>query len=146
MGSKTYCSAERDLTVEWAKIWLRLFYLINEVTGTDEPPHSPPPPDDADEIQYQSPRFWLIDHQEQFMPLWKDYFDFGKQAYVQDCTDEDIDDLEDQDRYFESPFLEFYEAENLYRLAIQLGLQSSTDLWEPSEYQALSRSFIICLV
>jgi hypothetical protein len=42
---------------------------------------------------------------------------------------------EEDGRHFESPFLVFYEPDNLYRLAQQLGLQSGADLWEPSEQQ-----------
>ena len=36
-------------------------------------------------------------------------------------------------KYLKNPFLNFYEPENLYRLAQHLELQSGIDIWEPSE-------------
>ena len=131
---KPYSSTERDLVSDWSEKWLEFISLINEVTGTDEPPWSPTPPTDLDELRYQSLRFWFIDHQEQFIPLWKDFY--KEWASCQDYDNEDIADLEDIDKYLENPFLYFYEPENLYRQAHQLALQGGIDIWEPSEYRA----------
>lgn len=54
MDKKRYSSAEQDLVFNWGEKWLELVVLINEVTGTDEPPWSPSPPTDLDELHYQS--------------------------------------------------------------------------------------------
>ena len=42
---------------------LELIKLINEVTGTDEPPWSSTPPAETDEIRYMGLRFWFLNHQ-----------------------------------------------------------------------------------
>jgi len=110
--------------------------LINEVTGTDGPPSSPPPPTDLEELQYQSLRLWFIDHQALFVPLREDVYECQEWASHEDYKNEDIADLEDIDKYLENPFLFFYKPENLYQLARQLDLQSGIDMWEPSEYRA----------
>lgn len=136
MNRKFYTSGERDLICDWADRWLQLTILINDVTGADEPPWSPPPPTDLEELQYQNLRFWFFDHQVQFVPLWENFYECQEWASHQDCGNQDIADLEDMDRYLENPFFYFYEPENLLQLARQLGLQSGIDIWEPSEYQA----------
>jgi len=126
--------ANRDLVDEWAEKWLALIELINNVTGTEQPPwSSPPPPTELQEIEYQRLRFWLIDHQAQFIPLWREFHESRDWVSHQNNTDEDGDLPQ---KYFENPFLFFYEPENLYRLAQQLGLQSGVDIWEPSEHVA----------
>ncbi len=49
--------------------------LIFDLVGTYEPPWSPPPPTNVDEIKYQSLRLWFIDHEPQFIPLWRDFYE-----------------------------------------------------------------------
>ena len=135
MDEKAFSDAEQDLASEWAEKWLELVGLINEVTGTDEPPWSPPPPSDLDEIHYQSLRFWFLDHQEQFNPMWKDYQRCNMGSLFQDYESED--ELHPEYiKYRENPLLYLYEPESLYRLACHLDLQSGVDMWEPSEYRA----------
>ena len=107
--------------------------LINNETGTNEPPYSPPPPTEADEIEYQTLRFWFFDNQKQFVPLLRDFF--RTQIYSHN-PEEFINDSELPIRYQDNLLLFFYEPENLYQLAKQLGLQSGTDIWEPSEKEA----------
>ena len=51
MNRRLYSAAERDLVHDWAGKWLELIKLINEVTGTDEPPWSSLPPAEMDEIR-----------------------------------------------------------------------------------------------
>jgi len=75
MDKKFYSSAQRDTVLGWADKWFELTSLIIEVTGTDEPPWSPPPPTELDELNYQRLRFWLIDHEAQFIPLWRDFYE-----------------------------------------------------------------------
>ncbi len=116
------------MVLVWAEKWLKLIGLINEVTGAPEPPA------DLDELQYQNLRFWFVDHQEEFGRLWGDFHEYW--ISCQDYSSENTGDRGDMDKYLENPFLYFYEPENLYQLAQHLELQSSTDLWEPSEHEA----------
>jgi hypothetical protein len=133
VNRKPYSIENCDLVYEWAEKWLALIELINNVTGTEQSPWSPPPPTELQEIEYQHLRFWLIDHQAQFMPLWREFYASHDWAYPQDNTNEDGDFPQ---KYLENHFLFFYEPENLYRLARQLELQSSINIWEPSEHVA----------
>ena len=130
MAKKLYSPKEQDIVFEWGEKWLELVGLINEVTGTDEPPS------DLEELRYQSLRFWFMDHQAEFLPLWADFYECREWASSQSCDTEDIADPEDIDKYDKNPFFYFYEPENLYHLAGQLDLQTGIDLWEPSEYRA----------
>jgi len=126
------CSVEDcDLVDEWAERWLALIELINNVTGTDQPPCSPPAPAEIDEMTYQGLRFWFLDHEDQFVPLWKEFQESGGRYSPRQDVGEDF-----PQGYLENPFLFFYEPENLYRLAQQLDLQSGINVWEPSEYRA----------
>ena len=68
MAKKLYSPKEQDIVFEWGEKWLELVGLINEVTGTDEPPS------DLKELRYQSLRFWFMDHQAEFLPLWADFY------------------------------------------------------------------------
>lgn len=136
MSKKLYSSPEQELVYDWSEKWLELISLINNITGTDEPPSSPPPPTDLEELHYQSLRFWFIEHQEQFVPLWENFYTCQEWASHEGYDDKDITDLEDIDEYLQNPFSFFYEPENLFRLAQQLDLQSGIDIWEPSEYRA----------
>jgi hypothetical protein len=134
--NRLYPETERELVYNWSEKWIELIMLINEVTGTDEPPYSPPPPTDLDEIQYQGLRFWFISHQLQFVPLWQDFYQCQGLAPKQNCNNEEIEDPEDMEEYFENPFLFFYKPDNLFQLARQLDLQTGVDIWEPSKYRA----------
>jgi hypothetical protein len=120
------------LVDDWAGKWLELIKLINEITGTDEPPWSPPPPTEMDEIRYMSLRFWFLKHQQQFLPLWNDFC--ASQYWAGSQNDGDLGDF--PEKYLENPFLYFYEPEDSYQLAQQLELQSGTRIWEPSEHVA----------
>jgi hypothetical protein len=134
VNQKLYSIANYDLVDEWSEKWLALIELINNVTGTEQPPWSSPPPTELQEIEYQRLRFWLIDHQVQFVPLWTEFYESHDWACTPNNTDDEDGDL--PQKYLEPPFLFFYEPENLYRLAQQLGLQSGIDIWEPSEHVA----------
>lgn len=136
MDKKLYSFTDQCLIDDWAERWLKLIALINDTTGTDEPSGSPPLPADSEELEYQSLRFWFLDHQTRFVPLWKDYCECQEWASHQGENNEDIADLENIDKYLENPFLFFYKPENLFQLAQQLDLQTGIDMWEPSEYRA----------
>ncbi len=134
MRPRLYSQAESELVFDWSGKWIELVKLTNEVTGSDEPPVKPPA--DLDEIRYQSLRFWFMEHQEQFVPLWRDFCESQSWTAGQECNTEDISGLEDIDKYLENPFLFFYKPDNLYQLARQLGLQDGVDIWEPDEHVA----------
>ena len=133
VNRKLYSIENYNLVDEWAEKWLALIELINNATGTEQPPWSPPPPTELQEIDYQRLRFWLIDHQARFVPLWREFYESRDWAYPANDTHED-EDL--PPKYLENPFLFFYEPENFYRLAQQLELQSGIDVWEPNEHTA----------
>jgi hypothetical protein len=65
--------------------------LINRVIGTEEALWSPPPPTFIQEIEYQRLRFWLIDHQAQFIPLWREFYESRDWVSKQNNADEEGD-------------------------------------------------------
>jgi hypothetical protein len=130
MDDAIYASERCDLVDEWADKWLALIGLINSVSGAEEPLVSPPPPVEIDEITYQGLRFWFLDHEEQFVPLWKEFCKSRDWRSAGKEVDRDF-----PRKYLDNPFLFFYEPEDLYCLAQQLDLQSGIDIWEPSEYR-----------
>ncbi len=132
MKKRWHSFTEQELVYECCDKWLEFTELINNTTGT-EVLVSPPPPTEVDEIKYQRLRFWLIDHQAQFTPLWREFYRSHAWAQTASKNDEEGDLPQ---RYLENHFLFFYEPENLYELAKQLELQSGTDIWEPSETRA----------
>jgi len=137
---RLYSPIERKLAYEWIDKWFELSLLIIEVTGTDEPPWSPPPPTELDELNYQRLRFWLVNHEEQFVPLWKNFYEHQEWAV---SRDDDVADLSDADDCIQNPFSCCYKPHNLYHLAQELDLQSGTKLWEPSEHRAgIARAII----
>ena len=85
MCDKPYFSTERDLIFDWTYKCLELIDLINETTGTDELPWSPPVPTDLEELHYQQLRFWFIDHQAHFVPLWTGFYGCQDQASHEGC-------------------------------------------------------------
>ena len=131
---KRYSLAEREFVFQWVDRWFQLVSLIYDLIRHDRSPPSPPPPTELDEINYQSLRFWFIDHEEQFKPLWKDFYE--SQDWALQPGDDDIMDMPDADKYLENPFFFCYRPENLYRLVRELDMQSGIDLWEPSEHWA----------
>ena len=133
MNQRLYSIKSCDLVDEWAEKWLALIELINNVTCTHEPPWSPPPPAEIDEITYQSLRFWFMGHEAQFVPLWKEFYESHdlRTPKPKDDSEEDF-----PKKYLDNPFPFFYEPENLYCLAQHLDLQSGIRIWEPSEYRA----------
>jgi len=108
--------------------------LIIDLFATDEQPWLPPPPTDLDEIKYQNLRFWFIDHEPQFIPLWRVFYE--SQDWALQPGDTEIADMPDADKYIENPFFLYYRPENLYRLVQELDIQSGIDLWEPSQQRA----------
>ncbi len=129
VNERAYSPAEQDLIYDWSHNWLQLIELINNVTGPGQPPSSPLPTE-LEELEYQRLRFWLIDHQAQFTPLWIEFYQSHDWAYAKSVPNQP-DDF--PPKYSDNHFLYFYEPEDLYKLAQQLGLQSGVDIWEPNE-------------
>ena len=142
MHTKRFTSQERTLVHTWVDQWLNLIDLMNRVTGTEEPPFSPPPPTALDEIEYTLLRSWFLEHEEGFLPLWRNFSEHRKLPHDTRYT-ESIEEPETE-KYENNPFLYFYEPENLYGVAVQLYLQNSDAIWEPSEERAsVMRSLIV---
>jgi len=132
--TKRFTPQETDLVHTWVDQWLKLIYLINRVTGTEDPPFSPPPPTALDEVEYMLLRSWLIEHEEGFLSLWRNFSDhMGLSDDVEQraCIEEPA-----MEKCANNPFLYYYEPENLYGIAMQMDLQSSDVIWEPSEERA----------
>lgn len=129
VNRRLYSIAERNLVYEWAEKWLAFIELINNVTGTEQKSL----PTELQEMGYQRLRFWFIDRQTQFVPLWRKFYESHDWTCPQNDADEDGDFPQ---KYLENHFLYFYEPDNLYRLAQQLEFQSGIDIWEPSEHAA----------
>jgi len=143
---KLYSFADQCLIDDWADKWFELSNLINGLIWTDDPPWTTPPPTDSEEIQYQRLRFWFIDHQEQFIPIWVNYYNYKSRVCTEDFTIENVREFLDTDEFIKNPFHLFYRAENLHRFAQQLELQSGVDIWEPSHnYASATMSLIIFL-
>jgi hypothetical protein len=143
---KLYSFTDQYLIDDWADKWFVLSNLINGLIWTDDPPWITPPPTYSEEIQYQRLRFWFIDHQEQFIPIWVDYYNYKNRVCTEDFTIENVREFLDTDEFIKNPFHLFYRAENLHRFAQQLELQSGVDIWEPSHnYASATMSLIIFL-
>lgn len=146
MGKKLYSSTEPELVSDWADKWFELSYLINELIWTDDPPWTTPHPSEVDELEYQRLRFWFVDHQEQFIPIWEDFYNCKKRVCTEGLIIENVEEFLETNEFIGNPFYLFYRAENLHRLAQQLELQSGVDLWEPSHnYASETMSLIVLL-
>ena len=132
--TKRFTPQETTLVHTWVEQWLDLIYLINRVTGTEEPPFSPPPPTALDEIEYMLLRSWLLENEEGFLSLWRSFSD--RMGLSNDVQQRDFIEEPEMEKYANNPFLYYYEPENLYGIAVQLDLQSSDVIWEPSEERA----------
>jgi hypothetical protein len=143
---KLYSFADQCLIDDWADKWFELCTLINGLIWTDDPPWTTPPPTDVDELKYQRLRFWFIDHQEQFTPIWADYYNCKSRVCTEDFAIKNVEEFLDTDEFIKDPFHLFYRAENLHGFAQQLELQSGVDIWEPSHnYASATMSLIIFL-
>jgi hypothetical protein len=123
-----YSAEEKDLVFVWCEKWLEFLDLITAVIGNRLPP------EENEELHYQRLRFWFVDHQSSFVPLWKAFRSSQARATNPDAPDEGGSmDLERMAKYQDNPLSYFYEPENLFQMAHHLGLQPGTDTWEPSE-------------
>jgi len=130
---KQYSQTELDFVFQWVDRWFQLVSLIYDLIRTDRTPPSPPPTE-LDEINYQGLRFWFIDHEEQFKPLWRDFYESQDLALY--AGDDEPTDTSDADEFLENLVFRCYKPANLYRLVRELDIQSGIDVWEPSEHRA----------
>ena len=131
---KQYTAKDQEFCFQWADHWFQLVDLIISLVRTDRIPPSPPPPAELDEIRYQKLRFWFIDHEKQFVSLWKDFY--GTQEWALRPWDEDLNGIPDAIKYLENPFSFCYRPANLYHLMRECDVQSGVDLWDPSEHRS----------
>ena len=121
-----YTQVESELAHLCRENFVDLAVLINNVTGTNEPPYSPPLPTEMEEIEYQRLRFWFFDNQRQFVPLIREFY----RTHVYSHNPEEfISDSELPIRYQENLLLFFYEPENLYQLAKQSAVKDKLTWW-----------------
>ena len=133
MIEKQYSLIDKEFVFQWADHWFQLVDLIIQLVRTDRIPPSPPAPTELDEINYMRLHFWFIDHEPEFIPLWKDFYETRDWA-LHPGHDELVD--ADENRYLENPFFFCYHPENLYELVRELDIQSGTRIWDPSEHRA----------
>ena len=147
MENRIYSPEEQDIVAAWYEKWLEFSGFLNEITGTNEPPYSPPIPSDSDELNYIGLRFWFLEHEEEFVPLWK-YYDTRIGCSAQNISVDDMIKISQiDDKYFYNPFRLFYEPKDLSHLAKSLEFQCSVDIWEPSEKEVhKARLFMIELI
>lgn len=141
MGNKQYSPLQLDLVYDWTEKWFQLVDLIFKLVRTDRSPPSPPPPTELDEINYQRLRFWLIDHEPQFIPLWQDFY--RSQDWALQPGDDKLASVPDSDEYLENPFFFCYHPENLYELVRELDIQSGIDMWDPSKRRAWTAAMLL---
>ena len=103
MDKKLYSSTEQELVSDWADKWFELSYLINKLIWTDDPPWTTPPPTELDELEYQRLRFWFIDHQEQFIPIWEDFYNCKKRVCTEGLIIENVKEFLETGRQALSP-------------------------------------------
>ena len=133
MAKKRYSAFEGELVFQWVDRWFQLGRLLWDLFRFDETP-SPPPPTEIDGINYQGLRFWFIDHESQFRPLWRDFY--RSQDWVLRPDGDLIAEIRDAEYVLENAFFCWYGPENLYQLVHALDIQSGIDIWEPSEHRA----------
>ena len=106
MKTKLYSLIQRDAAIDWAERWFELSIQVIDITSTDEPSYSAPLPTELDEINYQRLRFWLKDHETQFVPLWQDFY--ACQDWVIKDNHEEYDE---NDSLLKNPFTCLYAPE-----------------------------------
>lgn len=133
MIKKQYSATEHKFVFQWVDRWFQLGRLLWDLFRFDKTP-SPPPPTELDEINYQELRFWFIDHESQFRPLWRDFY--KSQDWALHPGGDLIAEIRDAEYVLDKVIFCWYGPENLFRLVYALDIQSGIDIWEPSEHRA----------
>lgn len=146
MEKKLYSSTEKDLLADWFNQWVKFTSFVNGLIWTDDPLGIPYPPTETDESEYQKFRFWFFEHEEQFLPIWRDYYKDKAIATPEDPSIEHIEESLQFDWWVRNPFRPFYKPESIYMFAHENELQSRTDIWKPNHsYAAATMTGIIAL-
>ncbi|MFC1907105.1 hypothetical protein ACFLW8_03360 [Chloroflexota bacterium] len=126
---KQYSTAECDFAIEWADRWFQLNQLLWDLFRFDETP-SPPPPTENQELKYQDLHLWFINHEPQFTPLWRDFWESLH------AGEKGAADVMTADGYVEILSSFCYHPQNLHHLVCKLGIQNEMDRWLPNEEKA----------
>lgn len=161
MLKKRYTNEQLSLVEEWFRKFAELSLLINDVTGSDEPPYTPSPPTEIEEVDYQEFRFWFYENEEAFLPIWMNFLseldsvghnmsdklgsmnEFEESAVMDDEMIRELSEFDIQKQYV---FVYFYCCDDLYMFVQRWGLQSGVVIWEPNEEKACEiRSLMVFL-
>ena len=129
----SFTATEQDFILEWADRWRGLSALIYDYLRTDDSSRSPIAPSELDQIDYQNLRFWFLDNEIIFLPMWKDFCDSGE--WVLDSSNDLIEEIRDAEKVLENPFFAFYGPEDLnllfraYALDKKSGLPNEEKAW-----------------
>ncbi len=130
--------SQRHLVYDWAEKWLELCDLVNNIIWPEQRPFGTYIPAEAQETRYQGLHLWFLDHQWQFLPLWRDYI--SERIPCQDTTTEEIEaylfSWEGEEEFIENPFRIYFGADNLHTLIQELDSQSGMDTREFSNQPA----------
>ncbi|MBI2850135.1 MAG: hypothetical protein HYX80_03725 [Chloroflexi bacterium] len=111
MAEKRYTQAEADFIFDWGSNWSEIAdLLLSLFSHFGSPPFSPPPAD-LDDSKYRSLSAWFKEHEQQFIPLWKDFYE--SQDWALQPDDEELSDMPDTADYIRNPFHFAYRLENL---------------------------------
>jgi hypothetical protein len=73
-----YSSIQKQLVCNWNDKWYEMSKLIlDELFTKKEVEWSLRPRSDVDELLYLRLRFWFIDHETKFLPIWRSYVSCG---------------------------------------------------------------------
>jgi len=130
----TFPTTKKDFILEWADRWCHLGELIFDYLRTDDTSRSPSQPGELDQASYKYLRFWFIDNEIIFLPLWHDYC--NSKDWTLDTSNDLIKEIEDAKKVLENPFFAFYGPEDLnilfraYVLDKQSGQPDEGKAWE----------------
>jgi hypothetical protein len=140
----TYSSSQKQLVCDWNEKWHEQSkLLLDEIFSTKRVEWSLQPRTEIDELHYLKLRFWFIDNEAEFLPIWRICVSCGAlelmQSHYQGLTLEDYTIMQQAD----NPFSCYYEPDNLYLFANYLGVQIGVPSWEPCNKDASRRLYFI---
>lgn len=133
-----YSERTRDFAFEWVNKWGQLVDSIFDLVAHDEAKFRFSPPTDLEETKYQKFRSWFVDHEAQFVPLWKDFYESRDRA--SNPNHEAFADASDNADNFEHPFQFVYVPKTLDSLILFLHIGTGCEIWYPAQ----ERAPIIC--
>ncbi len=131
---------------DWNDHWSELIHLImDEIYSGENVRWSLQPRTEADELHYLMLRFWFIDHETYFLPIWRRFISCGglDLIYVQDTkpglVPEEINVIKSQ----YNPFRGYYEPPDLNMFARYLGARIGAPSWGPISHEVGARQYTI---